>query len=805
MKRETLQQNFEIMLKLRFAKTIETSSTKEKYYALADTIMSMLADNWASSETTFQEGKSAYYMSLEFLIGRSLGNNIVNLSLDEDVRSFIEELGLNFKDIEEVEYDAALGNGGLGRLAACFMEASATCDLPLMGYGVRYSQGIFRQLFLNGFQKEEGDDWLRNGDPWSLRKESESVLVRFGGSTVRAVPYDIPIVGFQTNTVNTLRLWQAEPMEPFDFTKYNNFEYDASLEEKNRAEDITRVLYPNDMQRSGKVLRFKQQYFFVSASIQDMVARFKKRGGDMQEFAKYHAIQLNDTHPVIALAELMRVLLDEEHLEWSEAWRIVTKTFAFTNHTILSEAMEKWDTDIVEEVSPRCYYIITQIDKRFVDEMQDISYHTDQINRMRIIKDGMVHMAHLALHGCKKVNGVAALHTEILKSETLSDWYRLYPDKFVNKTNGITPRRWLKFANPQLSSFITELLGNEDWVTDLEQLKGLEKFMEDDEVLTRLQDIKLEKKKELAAYIKEVEHIDIDPNSIFDIQIKRIHEYKRQLLNAFHIWDLYLRLKENPDLDIVPRTFIFGGKAAPGYFRAKGVIKYINEIAKVINHDESIGGKIKVVFVTNYRVSYAEKLFPAADISEQISTAGKEASGTGNMKFMLNATPTIGTMDGANVEIVEEAGIESNFIFGRTVEELREMASTYDPVKVYNEQEDVRRVVDSLMGNDLNDAGSYMFLELYNSLVRSNNGDRPDQYYVLEDFKAYKEAQMEVDKAYRDQRTWAQKCLKNLANVGKFSADRTIKEYASEIWNIEEQDVPCIGGPLCQEKRELEK
>lgn len=805
MKRETLQQNFEIMLKLRFAKTIETSSTKEKYYALADTIMSMLADNWASSETTFQEGKSAYYMSLEFLIGRSLGNNIVNLSLDEDVRSFIEELGLNFKDIEEVEYDAALGNGGLGRLAACFMEASATCDLPLMGYGVRYSQGIFRQLFLNGFQKEEGDDWLRNGDPWSLRKESESVLVRFGGSTVRAVPYDIPIVGFQTNTVNTLRLWQAEPMEPFDFTKYNNFEYDASLEEKNRAEDITRVLYPNDMQRSGKVLRFKQQYFFVSASIQDMVARFKKRGGDMQEFAKYHAIQLNDTHPVIALAELMRVLLDEEHLEWSEAWRIVTKTFAFTNHTILSEAMEKWDTDIVEEVSPRCYYIITQIDKRFVDEMQDISYHTDQINRMRIIKDGMVHMAHLALHGCKKVNGVAALHTEILKSETLSDWYRLYPDKFVNKTNGITPRRWLKFANPQLSSFITELLGNEDWVTDLEQLKGLEKFMEDDEVLTRLQDIKLEKKKELAAYIKEVEHIDIDPNSIFDIQIKRIHEYKRQLLNAFHIWDLYLRLKENPDLDMVPRTFIFGGKAAPGYFRAKGVIKYINEIAKVINHDESIGGKIKVVFVTNYRVSYAEKLFPAADISEQISTAGKEASGTGNMKFMLNATPTIGTMDGANVEIVEEAGIESNFIFGRTVEELREMASTYDPVKVYNEQEDVRRVVDSLMGNDLNDAGSYMFLELYNSLVRSNNGDRPDQYYVLEDFKAYKEAQMEVDKAYRDQRTWAQKCLKNLANVGKFSADRTIKEYASEIWNIEEQDVPCIGGPLCQEKRELEK
>lgn len=805
MKRETLQQNFEIMLKLRFAKTIETSSTKEKYYALADTIMSMLADNWASSETTFQEGKSAYYMSLEFLIGRSLGNNIVNLSLDEDVRSFIEELGLNFKDIEEVEYDAALGNGGLGRLAACFMEASATCDLPLMGYGVRYSQGIFRQLFLNGFQKEEGDDWLRNGDPWSLRKESESVLVRFGGSTVRAVPYDIPIVGFQTNTVNTLRLWQAEPMEPFDFTKYNNFEYDASLEEKNRAEDITRVLYPNDMQRSGKVLRFKQQYFFVSASIQDMVARFKKRGGDMQEFAKYHAIQLNDTHPVIALAELMRVLLDEEHLEWSEAWRIVTKTFAFTNHTILSEAMEKWDTDIVEEVSPRCYYIITQIDKRFVDEMQDISYHTDQINRMRIIKDGMVHMAHLALHGCKKVNGVAALHTEILKSETLSDWYRLYPDKFVNKTNGITPRRWLKFANPQLSSFITELLGNEDWVTDLEQLKGLEKFMEDDEVLTRLQDIKLEKKKELAAYIKEVEHIDIDPNSIFDIQIKRIHEYKRQLLNAFHIWDLYLRLKENPDLDIVPRTFIFGGKAAPGYFRAKGVIKYINEIAKVINHDESIGGKIKVVFVTNYRVSYAEKLFPAADISEQISTAGKEASGTGNMKFMLNATPTIGTMDGANVEIVEEAGIESNFIFGRTVEELREMASTYDPVKVYNEQEDVRRVVDSLMGNNLNDAGSYMFLELYNSLVRSNNGDRPDQYYVLEDFKAYKEAQMEVDKAYRDQRTWAQKCLKNLANVGKFSADRTIKEYASEIWDIEEQDVPCIGGPLCQEKRELEK
>lgn len=800
MKRETLQQNFEIMLKLRFAKTIETSSTQEKYYALADAIMSMLADNWASTQNSFKKGKAAYYMSLEFLIGRSLGNNIVNLSMDEDVREFIDSLGLNFKDLEEVEYDAALGNGGLGRLAACFMEASATCDLPLMGYGVRYSQGIFKQLFLNGFQKEEGDDWLRNGDPWSLRKESESVLVRFGQSTVRAVPYDIPIVGYDTNTVNTLRLWQAEPMEPFDFTKYNNFEYDASLEEKNRAEDITRVLYPNDMQRSGKVLRFKQQYFFVSASMQDMVRRFKANGGDMKDFAQMHAVQLNDTHPVIALAELMRILLDEEHMEWADAWRIVNQTFAFTNHTILAEAMEKWGTDIVEEVTPRCYYIITQIDKRFVDELQDISYHSEHIDRMRIIQGDTVHMANFALHGCMKVNGVAALHTEILKEETLSDWYRLYPDKFVNKTNGITPRRWLKMSNPQLSALITELLGSEEWVTDLEKLKGLEQFVEDDAVLGRLQAIKLEKKKELAAYIQEVEHIEIDPESIFDIQIKRMHEYKRQLLNALHIWDLYQRLKENPDLDIVPRTFIFGGKAAPGYFRAKGVIKYINEIAKVINNDVTIQGKIKVVFVTNYRVSYAEKLFPAADLSEQISTAGKEASGTGNMKFMLNATPTIGTLDGANVEIVEEAGAENNFIFGRTVEELREIAGSYDPVNVYNEQDDVKRAVDSLMGKDLNDAGSYMFLDIYNSLVKPNHGERGDQYYVLEDFRAYKDAQMEVDKAYRDKRSWAQKCLINLANAGKFSADRTIKEYASEIWNIEPMDVPCIGGPFCEIK-----
>lgn len=786
---DTVRSTFEIMLQLRFAKTIETSSVQEKYYALADTIMSLLANEWAKSDEVYEDKKQAYYFSLEFLIGRSLGNNMLNLEMFDEIRDFIEQLGINYNELEEVEYDAALGNGGLGRLAACFMESAATMNLPVMGYGVRYSQGIFRQHFLNGFQKEEGDDWLRNGDPWSLRKESEQVLVRFGHSTVRAIPYDVPILGYDTKNVNTLRLWQAEPMEPFDFTKFNNFEYDTSLAEKNRAEDITRVLYPNDGQRSGKVLRFKQQYFFVSASIQDMVRKFRSRNGDFTKFAETHAVQLNDTHPVIALPELMRVLMDEEHLDWNTAWKIVNDTFSFTNHTILQEAMEQWPVDIVEEVCPRCYNIITGIDKRFVDELTDISYHSDQIDRMRIIKDGMVRMAFLALHGTHHVNGVAAIHTDILKEEVLHEWYRLYPHKFINKTNGITPRRWLKLSNPQLSELITETLGSTDWVTDLTRLKELEAYREDDAFLERLNAIKREKKVELAAYILETEGVELDPDSIFDIQIKRMHEYKRQLLNAFHIWDLYQRLKENPDLDIVPRSFIFGGKAAPGYFRAKGIIKYINEIAKVINNDESIGGKIKVVFVTNYRVSYGEKLFPAADISEQISTAGKEASGTGNMKFMLNATPTIGTMDGANVEIVEEAGAENNFIFGATVEEIRKLRGQYDPVNIYNTQKDVKRVVDSLVEHELNDAGSYMFLDIYNSLVKPNHGEAPDQYFVLHDFAAYKEAQMEVDRAFRDRRSWAQKCLMNMANAGKFSSDRTILEYAQEIWGIEPVDV----------------
>lgn len=781
---DTLRSTFEIMLQLRFAKTIETSSTKEKYYALADTIMSLTANDWAETDTKYDEGKRAYYFSLEFLIGRSLSNNMMNLEMYDEIRSFVEEMGIDFSELEEVENDAALGNGGLGRLAACFMEASATCDLPLMGYGVRYSQGIFKQLFLNGFQKEEGDDWLRNGDPWSLRKESEAVTIRFGNSTVTAVPYDVPILGYDTKNINTLRLWQAEPMEPFDFTKFNNFEYDASLQQKNRAEDITRVLYPNDQQRSGKVLRFKQQYFFVSASIQDMVRKFRAEGGDFAHFARKHAVQLNDTHPVIALPELLRILLDEENMDWAPAWRIVNETFSFTNHTILAEAMEQWPEDIVEEVCPRCFHLIKTIDKRFRDELMEISYGEEQISRMKIINHGMVRMAHLALHGCHKVNGVAAIHTELLKDEVLNEWYRLYPDKFINKTNGITPRRWLKLANRQLSALITELLGSEAWATDLDELKKLEAFVEEDKVLDRLNAIKREKKVELAKYIYQEEGIEIDPDSIFDIQIKRIHEYKRQLLNAFQIWDLYQRLKEDPELDIVPRTFIFGGKAAPGYFRAKGIIKFINEIARVINNDDSIKGKIKVVYVANYRVSYGEKLFPAADISEQISTAGKEASGTGNMKFMLNATPTIGTMDGANVEIVEEAGAESNFIFGATVEELRELAGSYDPVGIYESQPDVKRAVDALMQHELNDSGSYMFLELYNSLVKSNGYGTPDQYYILHDFASYKEAQDRVDKAYRDKRSWAQKCLINLANAGKFSADRTIKEYADEIWDV---------------------
>lgn len=784
---ERLRISYESIIKLKFGKTFESASKEEKYSALATAIMEIIADDWIKTREKSKKERKAYYFSAEFLVGRALGNNILNLGIEKDVQSVLDDMDLALRELEELEEDAALGNGGLGRLAACFMESAATMDIPLDGYGVRYSEGLFKQSFVDGFQHEEGDAWIKHGYPWMIRVESDSQIVHFKNQSVVAVPYDMPIIGYKNGVVNTLRLWQSEAIDRFDFAKFNNFQYDESVRKQSRAEDITRVLYPNDIQRAGKLLRLKQQYFFVSASLKDLIRKYKENFPEdvkFENFAKYHAIQLNDTHPVMGIPELIRIFLDNEHMTWEESWEIVTEVFSFTNHTILQEAMEVWTEDLVDEVSPRVLEIIKEIDKNFVASLADKNYDSNKIHRLRIVKDNNVHMASLALYSAHKVNGVAELHTNILKTDTLKEWYALYPEKFINMTNGVTPRRWLAYSNPELASLITELLGTEDWITDLEMLKGLEEFVDDESVLKRLNEIKYNNKLKLVKYINEVEGVTIDPDTIFDVQVKRLHEYKRQLMNALHIVDLYFRLLENPELDIVPRTFIFGAKAAPGYFRAKAIIKFINEISRVINTDERVNKKLKVVFVQNFRVSYGERIYPATDVSEQISTAGKEASGTGNMKFMMNATPTLGTYDGANVEIVKEAGFENNFIFGARVEELNEIYNTYNPIEYYANDYNIKRVVDSLIDGVFSDNGSYMFLNIYNSLVQMEFPEKLDQYFVLKDFKAYKEAQEEIDKAYRDRLGWAKKCLINLANSGKFSSDRTIMDYAIEIWKV---------------------
>ncbi len=782
--RESFINTYELSLKLNFGKTIEEASALEKYHALSETIMGKISSDWNNTRRAYSQKKQGYYFSAEFLIGRSLHNNLVNLLLDDDVKDCLDEMGIDLVELEEQEEDAALGNGGLGRLAACFMESAATMNLPLMGYGVRYSEGLLKQNIVDGFQFETGDNWTKNGDPWSLRKELESQIVEFKDMVVKAVPYDMPVIGYGTDNVNTLRLWQSEALVDFDFQKFNAFKYDESVEAKNRAEDITRVLYPNDEQRVGKVLRLRQQYFFCSASIKDILSKHMEQYGNLDNLEDLTRIQLNDTHPVIAISELIRILVDEKGFDFKKAMEISNNIFSYTNHTILQEALEKWSEDIVEDTNPRNLEIIKEIEKYLLLELKEIDATREDIDEMRILKDGQVRMANLGIYLSHAVNGVAQLHTNILKENVLNTWFRHYPEKFQNKTNGITPRRWLVMSNPELSEYVTELLGHKDWITDLGKLKELEKFVNDEEVLNKLLQIKSIKKKQLADYILEHEGIRINPNSIFDIQVKRIHEYKRQLMNALHIVYLYQRLKENPNLDVLPRTFIFGGKAAPGYFRAKAIIKFINEIARVVNSDIEIKDKIKIVFVENYRVSYAEKIFPAADISEQISTAGKEASGTGNMKFMLNATPTIGTYDGANVEIVDEAGFENNFIFGARVEELNRIKSTYSPMEIYLNDTEIRDVVDTLMNGTFKDGDTFMFLDIFNGLMRENQ-NRSDRYFVLKDLRDYIDAQKEVDRVYRNRKEWAKKCLMNLANAGKFSSDRTINDYAKEIWEIE--------------------
>ncbi len=784
--KEVLRKQIEKNLKVSFGKELNEAKDFEIYRALGQAVMENIADNWYDTGKLYEKQKQAFYLSAEFLMGRALGNNLINLGMLGEVRELFEELGIDYNKVEDAEEDSALGNGGLGRLAACFLDSLATLNLPGKGYGIRYRNGIFNQEFRDGYQIEKPETWLKYGDVWSVMRPDDEVIVTFGDGSVRAVPYDMPIIGYGTNNINTLRLWEAHSLVDLDLAKFNQQDYLHATQQKTLAEDISRVLYPNDSTDEGKKLRLKQQYFFVSASLQDIVKRYKKvHGNDFDKFEEFTAIQLNDTHPVIAIPELMRIFVDIEGISWEKAWSIVEKTFAYTNHTILAEALEKWWVGLYEQVVPRIYQITQGIDNQLKGLLEErFPNDVNRQNRMRIINGNMIHMAWLAIYGSHKVNGVAALHTEILKNKELKDWYELYPEKFLNKTNGITQRRWLLQSNPQLANLITELIGD-SWITDLSELKKLEAYLDDEKVLKRILDIKHEKKVELAEFLKKTQGIEIDPDSIFDVQIKRLHEYKRQLLNIFQIIGLYNKLKLNPNMNFTPVTYIFGAKAAPGYFIAKGIIRLINEVAQMINRDPDVNSKLKVVFVENYRVSVAQKLFPAADISEQISTAGKEASGTGNMKFMLNGALTLGTMDGANVEIVEEAGKENNYIFGLTVKEVEEMRNNgYDPHVPYNSVEGLKKIVDSLVDGTFSDLGNGVYGNIHRSLMETAPWHQADQYFVLEDYEAYRRTQQIINKEYTFRMDWARKQLKNIANAGKFSSDRTIKEYAEEIWNI---------------------
>ena len=800
-------------LRRQYGKTLEEAHEFELYNAVSKVALDYAMEKWYNTKKTYakKQVKQTYYFSAEFLMGRFMGNNLINLQINDIIKETLNELGVDINKIEDHEMDAGLGNGGLGRLAACFLDSLATLALPGHGYGLRYKYGMFEQKIENGFQVEYPDDWTKYGDPWSIKRMDRVFEVKFGGQievhrdefgkeyfkrvnteTVHAVAYDVPVIGYGNDTVNTLRLWEARSPEGFDLKLFNDQTYLQASAKAVQAEDISRVLYPNDTEKDGKQLRLKQQFFFTSASLQDIIRRYKSVfGNDFSKFADKVAIQLNDTHPVVAIPELMRIFLDKEKLGWDEAWNICKNVFAYTNHTILSEALEKWDISLFQPLLPRAYQIIEEINRRFVAELQE-KYPGDweRINKMSIIGNGQVRMAWLAIVGSHKVNGVAALHTEILKNIELKEWNELYPEKFLNKTNGITQRRWLLKANPELASLITELIGDK-WITDLYELKKLEQYLDDDNILNRVSEIKLRNKEKLAKYIKDTTGIEVNPNSIFDIQVKRLHEYKRQLLNVLHIMDLYNRLKENPYLDVEPRTFIFGAKSAAGYRRAKGIIKLINAVAEKVNNDSDINGKIKVVFLENYRVSLAEKIFPSADVSEQISTASKEASGTGNMKFMLNGALTLGTMDGANVEIVEEVGIENAFIFGLSAQEVENYQEHggYNPFDEYNNVEGLKKVIDQLGDGTYNDNHTGIFKELQNSLLYGVDGSRPDVYFLLKDFASYREAQDRLQNQFKDRREWTRKALKNIANAGKFSSDRTIAEYAKEIWNIEPVEV----------------
>lgn len=764
------------------------STEMEAWQGLSAAIIDRIADRWHATERTYAVGRMEHYFSAEFLMGRALLNNLSNLGMVDEAREALAALGKDLSVVLEEEPDAALGNGGLGRLAACFLDSCATLDLPVAGYGILYRYGLFKQLFDNGFQTEHPDPWMEEGYPFVIRREEEQRIVRYADLTVRAIPYDMPITGYGTQNVNTLRLWKAEPMEEFDYDAFNSQRFTDAIVDRERTMDISRVLYPNDTTFEGKVLRVRQQYFFCSASLQAIVDNYvAEHGSDLRGFAEYNAIQLNDTHPVLAIPELMRILMDEHGLGWEDAWDVVSRTFAYTNHTVLAEALETWDIHIFDRLFPRISEIVREIDRRFRIDMSERGVDSATIDYMAPVAGNTVRMAWIACYASYSINGVAALHTEIIKRETLKEWYAIWPERFNNKTNGVTPRRWLKQCNPRLATLLDEVTGSDRWVTDLDVLSEYT-GAGNSELYARLAQIKHANKVDFAAWIKDREGVEIDPDAIYDVQIKRLHEYKRQLLNAFYVLDLYFRIKDNPALDVPKRVFIFGAKAAPGYIRAKAIIKLINTIADLVNNDPDINGRIKVVFVHNYNVSPAEHIIPAADISEQISMAGKEASGTSNMKFMMNGALTLGTLDGANVEILEAVGEENAYIFGATDDELPELRRHYDPRWHYENVPGLKRVIDALTDGTLDDSNSGWFHDLRWSLLES--GYEPaDVYYVLGDFASYRETKDRMAQDYRDQDAWSRKAWINITRSGRFSSDRTISDYAREVWHINAEPI----------------
>ena len=809
--KETLKESIIDNMKNLYRKTIDEATPQQVYQAVAYAVKDVIIDQWIATHKAYDENdaKIVYYLSMEFLMGRALGNNMINIGAQKEIREVLAELGFDLNTIEDQEPDPALGNGGLGRLAACFLDSLATLGYPAYGCGIRYHYGMFKQKIENGYQIEVPDEWLKNGYPFELRRAEYATEVKFGGyvktvwengrnkfiqegyRSVMAIPYDMPIVGYGNNMVNTLRIWDAQPLNSFSLQAFDKGDYQKAVEEENLAKNLVEVLYPNDNHYSGKELRLKQQYFFISASVQRAVAKYKETHSDIHKLPEKVIFQLNDTHPTVAIAELMRILLDVEGLEWDEAWDITTKCCAYTNHTIMSEALEKWPIELFSRLLPRIYQIVEEINRRFLIEVERrYPGNYEKVKKMAIIFDGQVKMAHLAIVAGFSVNGVARLHTEILKNQELRDFYEMMPEKFNNKTNGITQRRFLLHGNPELAAWVTDKIGSE-WITDLSKIGKLKIYADDKKCQQEFMNIKYHNKLRLAKYIKEHNGIDVDPRSIFDVQVKRLHEYKRQLLNILHIIYLYNQLKDNPNMEMIPRTFIFGAKAAAGYQIAKKTIKLINSVANVINNDRSINGKIKVVFIEDYRVSNAELIFAAADVSEQISTASKEASGTGNMKFMLNGALTLGTMDGANVEIVEEVGQENAFIFGLSSDEVinYENNGGYNPVEIFNTDQEIRRVLMQLINGYFAPENPELFRDIYNSLLNTKNSSKADTYFILKDFRSYAEAQKRVEEAYKNENWWARAALLNTASAGKFSSDRTIEEYVKDIWHLEKIQV----------------